>query len=300
MASIPRQISRMVKAPLRPLARRVGLAAPTNEWWNARQGPWVNAPFERAAACNVCRWQGDDFVGPFHAEMAACPVCGSVSRDRFLLHSFFSTIAKPSGLRVWETSPRLGVHYRQMMRKHFDYFASDYDLSAHEGDVQIDLQNVALPDESIDVLLTPHVLEHVPDTDRALSEIHRVLKPGGHMFLQVPLQVGSTRVPPEPEFHADNTPVFFNFGWDLTHRLRHHEFTVDVLVTDEWRDVLRGDAPTIASNGDGFHVEDLISSARGALDLDRDLVSIADRATSRVLGALPPYHHVTWRCRKPN
>jgi hypothetical protein len=47
-------------------------------------------------------------------------------------------------------------------------------------------------------------------------------------------------------------------------------------------------------------VEDLISSARGTLELDRDLVSIADRATSRVLGALPPYHHVTWRCRKPN
>ncbi|MGA0367687.1 MAG: hypothetical protein ACO3N1_11055, partial [Ilumatobacteraceae bacterium] len=64
--------------------------------------------------------------------------------------------------------------------------------------------------------------------------------------------------------------------------------------------ILRGDAPMISSNGDGFHVEDLISSARGALDLDRDLVSIADWATSRALGALPPYHHVTWRCRKPN
>ena len=232
--------------------------------------------------------------------MALCPVCGSVSRDRFLLHSFFSTIAKPSGLRVWETSPRLGDHYRRMMRKHFDYFASDYDLSAHEGDIQIDLQSIALPDESIDVLLTPHVLEHVPDTDRALGEIARVLKPGGHMFLQVPLQVGVTRVPPEPEFHADDTPVFFNFGWDLTHRLRDRGFVVGVLVTDEWRDVLRGDAPAIASKGDGFDVEGIIDSARSTLDLDRDLVAIADRDVASTLGVLPPYHHVTWRCRKPN
>ncbi len=299
MASIAQQISRTVKSVLRPLARKVGLAAPSNEWWNARQGPWTNQLLDGVAACNVCRWSGEEFVGPFHAEMATCPVCGSVSRDRFLLHSFFTSIVKPSGLRVWETSPRLGDRYRQMMRKHFDYFASDYDLSAHEGDIQIDLQNIALPDESIDVLLTPHVLEHVPDTDRALSEIRRVLKPGGHMFLQVPLQVGATRVPPEPEFHADNTPVFFNFGWDLTHCLREIGFVVDVLVTEEWRDVLRGTTDPIASNGDGFHVEDLIASARSTLDLERDLVSIADRATARTLGVLPPYHHVTWRCRKP-
>ena len=288
-----------MKTVLRPLARRVGLAAPSNEWWNSRQGPWVYAPFDLPSVCNVCRWSGDEFVGPFHAEMASCPVCGSVSRDRFLLHSFFSTIVKPSGLRVWETSPRLGDHYRRMMRKHFDYVASDYDLSAHEGDVQIDLQNIAFTDESIDVLLTPHVLEHVPDTDRALCEIRRVLKPGGHMFLQVPLQVGATRIPPEPEFHADNTPVFFNFGWDLTHRLRDHGFTVDVLVTDEWRDVLRGDAAAISSNGDGFDVEDIITSARTTLDLDRDLVSIADQSVASTLGTLPPYHHVTWRCHKP-
>ena len=293
-------MQRGAKTVLRPLARRVGLAAKSNEWWNARQGPWVNAPLAQPAVCNVCRWSGDAFVGPFHAEMASCPVCGSVSRDRFLLHSFFSTIAKPSGLRVWETSPRLGDYYRRMMRKHFDYFASDYDLSAHEGDVQLDLQNIALPDESIDVLLTPHVLEHVPDTDRALGEIARVMKPGGHMFLQVPLQVGVTRVPPEPEFHADDTPVFFNFGWDLTHRLRDRGFVVDVLVTDEWRDVLRGDAPAIASNGDGFDVEGIIDSARSTLDLDRDLVAIADRDVASTLGVLPPYHHVTWRCRKPN
>lgn len=300
MASIAERFSSALKAPLRPLARRVGLAAPKNEWWNARRGPWAYAPFDQPAVCNVCRWRGDSFVGPFHAEMATCPVCGSVSRDRFLLHSFFSTIAKPSGSRVWETSPRLGDRYRRMMRKHFEYFASDYDLSAHEGDIQIDLQNIALPDESVDVLLTPHVLEHVPDTDRALAEIRRVLKPGGHMFLQVPLQVGATRVPPEPEFHADNTPVFFNFGWDLTHRLRATGFSVEVLVTEEWRDVLRGSAPPISSNGDGFDVESLIAASRTMLDLERDLVAIADRRVAHVLGVLPPYHHVTWRCRRPD
>jgi ubiquinone/menaquinone biosynthesis C-methylase UbiE len=164
--------------------------------------------------------------------------------------------------------------------------------------VQANAEELPFADDSFDIITIAFGLRNVTDKQKALESMFRVLKPGGHMFLQVPLQVGATRVPPEPEFHADNTPVFFNFGWDLTHRLRATGFDVDVLVTEEWRDVLRGTAPAIASNGDGFHVEDLIASARTTLDLERDLVSIADRATAYTLGVLPPYHHVTWRCRK--
>ena len=104
------------------------------------------------------------------------------------------------------------------MQRWFSYRTSDFDLSAHRGDIQLDLQQIDLPDASVDVILTPHVLEHVPDTDRALSELFRVIAPGGRMYLQVPLSRGQTAAPTTPEFHDDNTPVFWNFGWDLTDR----------------------------------------------------------------------------------
>ena len=71
--------------------------------------------------------------------------------------------------RVIETSPRLGGDYREYMRRWFSYRTSDFDLSAHRGDIQLDLQQIDLPDASVDVVLTPHVLEHVPDTDKALT-----------------------------------------------------------------------------------------------------------------------------------
>lgn len=283
---------------LRPLARRVGLAAPRGEWWNVRRLPWDYQGAGSGFLCNICGWNGPEFLKEFHSEGADCPRCGSISRDRFLMHSFFSTVEDPSNLRVLETSPRLGIGYRLMMRRHFDYTASDFDLSAHEGDIQLDLQSIDLPTNSVDVLLTPHVLEHVPDTSSALKEIHRVLKPGGWMFLQIPLCQGMTSVPLTPEFHADNTPVYFRFGWDLTGQVRNAGFEVDVLVTDEWRDVLRGDLPRLASNGDGFAVEDLIDSATPWIDTTRDLVSIADQNLSLRMGFLPPYHFVVWRCRK--
>ena len=99
------------------------------------------------------------------------------------------------GLRVLETSPRLGDEYRRAMGRWFDYRCSDYDERAHRGMLRLDLQAIDLPDATVDVLLTPHVVEHVPDTDRALAEIHRILAPGGRMYLQVPVLQGRTGTP---------------------------------------------------------------------------------------------------------
>lgn len=42
-----------------------------------------------------------------------------------------------------------------------------------------DLQALNLPDCAFDLVTTNEVLEHVPSIDRALVEIHRILKPGG-------------------------------------------------------------------------------------------------------------------------
>ncbi|MGI9054079.1 MAG: class I SAM-dependent methyltransferase, partial [Ilumatobacteraceae bacterium] len=222
------------------------------------------------------------------------PRCGSIARDRFLMWSFMQRDPRPAGVRLLETSPRLGHDYRQFMRTWFDYRASDFDLSAHVGDLQLDLQQVDLAAASVDVVLTPHVLEHVPDTKRALGELFRVIAPGGRMYLQVPLLHGDTRVPVEPEFHADNTPVFFNFGWDLIDQLEAAGFEVTVLVTDRFRSWLATPATGPSSNGDGFLVESLTEHAR----LD-SVTGVADEQQSVQLGFLPPYHFVTWECRRP-
>jgi SAM-dependent methyltransferase len=273
------------------------LASPEGAWWELGFKPWVNPKTitTAVAVCNICHWSGDEFIGPYHTEMATCPRCGSVARDRFLLFCFLSRRGYVKNLRVLETSPRMGAGYRSMMRRYFKYTASDYDLSAHEGDIQIDLQAMALPDSSIDILLTPHVLEHVPDTEKALSEIYRVLAPGGRMYLQVPLCYGSTQVPSTPEFHADNTPVFFNFGWDLTDKLRAAGFTTTVLVTQDYFEMLNQSVAAPVSNGDGFNVEELVTAAR-----PQDLTPVTDSQVSRVFGFLPAYHYATWECIKPN
>ena len=42
------------------------------------------------------------------------------------------------------------------------------------------------PDETFDRIVCSEVLEHIPDLETAISELHRVLKPGGTMAVTVP------------------------------------------------------------------------------------------------------------------
>lgn len=48
------------------------------------------------------------------------------------------------------------------------------------------LEDANVPDESMDVVLFNHVIEHVANPAETLREIHRVLKPGGHLVIETP------------------------------------------------------------------------------------------------------------------
>jgi len=47
---------------------------------------------------------------------------------------------------------------------------------------RIDIQDIPHADASFDVVIANHMLYHVPDKDRALAEVRRVLKPGGRFY----------------------------------------------------------------------------------------------------------------------
>jgi len=60
------------------------------------------------------------------------------------------------------------------------------DIESPLAKLKMDIHQIPLKDNSIDVIFCNHVLEHVEDDKKALSEIKRVLRPGGWAILQVP------------------------------------------------------------------------------------------------------------------
>lgn len=67
-----------------------------------------------------------------------------------------------------------------------DYFATAMDWYDTRPDVFADAASLPLCNGSIDHVLLLDVLEHLPDPEQSLAEIHRVLTAGGTATLQVP------------------------------------------------------------------------------------------------------------------
>lgn len=47
---------------------------------------------------------------------------------------------------------------------------------------QIDIQDISFPDKTFDIIIANHMLYHIPDLQKALSEVKRVLKPEGKFY----------------------------------------------------------------------------------------------------------------------
>lgn len=67
-----------------------------------------------------------------------------------------------------------------------DYYSTATGWYGTRPDLYGDAQLLPLADSSVDHALLLDVLEHLPDPNRCLAELHRVIKPGGSLTIQVP------------------------------------------------------------------------------------------------------------------
>ena len=116
-----------------------------------------------------------------------CAACGSIPRQRALVHLL--NLLRPGWkmVDIHESSPSLWFFRDHCPNYSFSYFFEDVAPGASRNDIRCEnLEQLTFPDQAFDLFITQDVLEHVFAPDRALTEILRVLRPGGMHIFTVP------------------------------------------------------------------------------------------------------------------
>jgi SAM-dependent methyltransferase len=95
----------------------------------------------------------------------------------------------PRGARVVDVGCGVGTSTRRLRRAGYDALGTDLSnrfLPEEYGFAIVDFEDAELEDASFDAAGALNVLEHVPRPPRFLSELVRVVRPGGHVILTSP------------------------------------------------------------------------------------------------------------------
>ena len=126
-----------------------------------------------------------------------CPRCMSNARERLAylyLKDCTSVFKQPSRPLHVAPEPQLAKVLKRA--SNIQYVSADL----FEAGVmsRFDIQKTPFADETFDVVLCNHVMEHVSDDSVAMAEVHRILKPGGWALLQVPIALNLDRTIEDP------------------------------------------------------------------------------------------------------
>lgn len=168
-------------------------------------------------------------------EFRICARCGANLRYEMLAEYIRETFPDLDRRTVWELDPLSPL--QPLLERSGSYVRTFYDPSlpvgalGRHGAVMQDVTNIAFPDRHFDLIISSDVLEHVPDADKAFSEIFRVLKPGGVCAFTVPPHEKTVRRAyiakdgalchiEKPEYHSDplnpdGILAFWSFGLDM-------------------------------------------------------------------------------------
>lgn len=124
---------------------------------------------------------------------AGCYKCGSTDRER-LVYLYLRDVAKVfipgNKISLLHIAPEKNLISLLRNSDNIDYVAGDSWIDKHgyyKGIEYIDIRNIPYPDNTFDVIVCNHVLEHIPEDVTAMRELYRGLKPGGQAILQVPI-----------------------------------------------------------------------------------------------------------------
>lgn len=220
-------ISWLIRKIPRPVLQRLSpLGLKMLGWWFSGNN----------VECNICNHTYKKFL-PYGRmtprENALCPNCLSLERHR-LMHLFLKekTDFFSANLKVLHVAPEHCFIKRFEQHKNLDYITAD--IESPLAKVKMDIHDIPFEENTFDVAFCNHVMEHVTDDIKAMSELRRVLKPGGWAIIQSPLwpNLDVTYEDPSITDPAERERIFGqndhvrNYGTDYGRRLERAGFVV--------------------------------------------------------------------------
>lgn len=181
--------------------------------------------------CNICNKKLKAFVNIKNGDLI-CPFCGSLSRNRRLWHLLqeHNTVKG----NILHFSPSRSLYRVLKNQKKANYFSTDFE-DEFLADYKFDITNINQSNDKFSLIICYHVLEHISDDIKAITELYRVLKPNGVLYVQTPYKEGNiyenkTITSPKERLkhfgQEDHVRVYSVYG--LKERLENNGFNVHI------------------------------------------------------------------------
>ncbi len=217
----------------RPILQRIaGWAVPIMGLWYVGRGK----------ECPLCGCRRRKFL-PYgyvtQRDNALCPNCLALERHRTLWLWLLresdigrGAVALPRLLHVAPEVALMRKFSRIYAKQPADYVTAD--LESPLADLHFDIQHIPLKDESFDVVICNHIMEHVEDDRLAMREILRIMRKGGWGVILSPVDLQREKTFEDDTItdEAERTRIFGQYdhrriyGRDYAERLREAGFEV--------------------------------------------------------------------------
>ncbi len=160
--------------------------------------------------CSICG--GNNFTPGYNGRLSRtglpphCNTCGSVERHRIIFNIYDCLKDITIHMSALQFAPD-----NTLVPTNFKSFVT----SNYQGDNHLEMMETGLDDSSFDLLVSNHVIEHVPDDIAALRECLRVVGPNGIVHICAPSPV-ETVVTNDWGFPDESKTMHYrNYGADL-------------------------------------------------------------------------------------
>lgn len=145
--------------------------------------------------CTICGAQRRKFLPYGYGKVredALCPSCLSLERHRQLWHYIMHSEEIAQKISSLQTTLHIAPEVCLMkefkrMYKSAPYSYITADLESPLADMHFDVQNIPMEDNSVDIIICNHLLEHVENDQTALKEMYRIMRSGGIGIMLAPI-----------------------------------------------------------------------------------------------------------------